>query len=240
MSGTVAIMSQQTGRYAAFSVCLTKLQAPPNTTIDWVFTTDVAGGRNTLVSRALEIGAEWVFFLDDDQSFRPDLLMRLLAHDLPIVSALYMQRAGGHGPLAYSERTKDNTYTQIDLTQLPGEGLLKVKACGAGGLLVRSEVFRAMKDHEHQSWFQYGLVYGEDWNASEDIIFCEKAEKAGFEVFVDLGCPIGHMAPTAIWPSFIDNQWCVGFQVADGTKLYVPIGPTQEEPATSYEEVARQ
>lgn len=237
MSGSISIMAQQSGRYSAFAVCLTQLQTPPNTNIDWVFTTDVAGGRNTLVQRALDIGSEWVLFLDDDQTFRPDLLMRLLSHEKDIVSALYMQRAGGHGPLAYSERTKDNTYTQIDLTQLPGEGLLKVKACGAGGLLVRSEVFRAVAEI-YPSWFQYGLVYGESWNASEDIIFCEKAQKAGFEVFVDLGCPIGHMAPTAIWPQFIDGQWCVGFQVADGTKLYAPIGPSQEEPAPSYEEVA--
>ena len=227
-------MAQQTARYSAFAVCLTQLRTPPNTKVDWVFTTDVAGGRNTLVKRALENGAEWVLFLDDDQSFPPDLLMKLLAHEKDIVSALYVQRAGGHGPLAFSERTKDNTYTQIDLTSLPGEGLLKVHACGAGGLLIRSEVFRAI--HE-DTWFQYGLVFNETWNASEDIIFCEKAHKAGFEVFVDLGCPIGHMAPTAIWPQFIDNQWCLGFSVADGTQLYVPIEPKQAEPAR-YEEVA--
>ena len=235
MSGSVCIMAQQTARYSAFAVCLTQLRCPPNTKIDWVFTTDVAGGRNTLVKRALESGAEWCLFLDDDQSFPPDLLLKLLSHEKDIVSALYVQRAGGHGPLAFSERTSDNTYTQVDLTALPGEGLLKVHACGAGGLLIRSEVFHAISDKP--TWFQYGLVFNETWNASEDIIFCEKAQKAGFEVFVDLGCPIGHMAPTAIWPQFIDNQWCLGFSVADGTQLYVPIEPQQEEPAR-YEEVA--
>ena len=235
MSGSIAIMAQQTARYSAFSVCLTQLRTPPNTKIDWVFTTDVAGGRNTLVKRALDNGAEWVLFLDDDQSFSPDILLKLLAHERDIVSALYVQRAGGHGPLAFSERTPDNTYTQIDLTSLPGEGLLKVHACGAGGLLIRSEVFHAIDSEP--TWFQYGLVFNETWNASEDIIFCEKAQKAGFEVFVDLGCPIGHMAPTAIWPQYIDNQWCLGFSVADGTQLYVPIEPKPEEPAR-YEEVA--
>lgn len=237
MSGSVCIMAQQTARYTSFAVCLTRMQVPPNTQIDWVFTTDVAGGRNTLVKRALEIGSEWVLFLDDDQTFRPDLLMRLLSHEKDIVSALYVQRAGSHGPVAFSHRNdENNTYTQIDLNELPGDGLLKVKACGAGGLLVRTEVFHAI-DPDNPTWFQYGLVKDEDWNAAEDIIFCEKAQKAGFEVFVDLGAPIGHMAPTAIWPQFIDGEWCLGFQVADGTQLYVPIGPSPEEPAR-YEEVA--
>ncbi len=228
-------MAQQTARYSAFSVCLTQLKSPPNTKVDWVFTTDVAGGRNTLVQRALETGAEWVLFLDDDQSFPPDILMRLLNHDKDVVSALYVQRAGQHGPIAFSDRNEDGTYNRINLPELPGTGLLKVRAVGAGGLLVRSEVFRAIDSEP--TWFRYGRVEGEDWDAAEDIIFCEKAQKAGFEVFVDLGCPIGHMAPTAIWPQFIDNQWCLGFSVADGTQLYVPIEPPQEAPA-SYEEVA--
>ena len=233
MSGSVCIMAQQTARYSAFAVCLTQLRTPPNTKVDWVFTTDVAGGRNTLVKRALDIGSEWVLFLDDDQSFPPDLLLKLLAHERDVVSALYVQRAGGHGPIAFSHRNEHGLYERLDLTTLPGDGLLKVRAVGAGGLLVRSEVFHAIDSEP--TWFRYGQW--EEFDAAEDIIFCEKAQKAGFEVFVDLGTPIGHMAPTAIWPQFIDNQWCLGFSVADGTQLYVPIEPQPEEPAR-YEEVA--
>lgn len=236
MSGTVAIMAQQTARYSAFAVCLTQLGTPPNTKIDWVFTTDVAGGRNTLVKRALEVGSEWVLFLDDDMSFPPNLLFDLLAHEKDVVSALYVQRAGEHGPIAFSHRDESNLYHRIDLKQLPAEGLLKVRAVGAGALLVRTEVFDAIDSEP--TWFRYGRVDGEDWDAAEDIIFCEKAQKAGFEVFVDLGLPVGHMAPTAIWPQFIDNEWCLGFSVADGTKLYIRIEPQQEEPAR-YEEVAK-
>lgn len=221
MSGTVGVIAQDNNRYTMFGVCLTQLSHPPNTRIDWGISTDIPGARNTLVQRSLEIGSEWIFFIDDDQVFPPDTLVRLLEHDVDIVSALYLRRAGNHHPVAFSHRREDGLYESLDLTKLPGEGLLKVHACGAGGLLIRSEVFRAISDEP--DWFEHGRVHGTDWNAAEDIIFCEKANAAGFDVYVDLGTPIGHMAPSAIWPSFVDQEWCLGFSVADGTRLYVPI-----------------
>ena len=236
MSGTIGLVCQSQARYSAFLACLEMLQRPTNTRFDMVQTTDIPGGRNTIVQRALDNGSEWVLMLDDDHVFPPDFLWKLLSHEKPIVSGLYLARAGMHEPIAFSHRLEDGLYERINLLTLPHEGLLKVKAVGAGGLLIRSEVFWAID--ENPTWFEHGRVLGEDWNAAEDIIFCEKAERAGFDVFVDLGARMGHMAPSAIWPEFIDNQWCLGFSVADGTQLYVPIEPKQADPASSYEEVA--
>lgn len=237
MSGSVGIVAQDNNRYTMFSVCLTQLAHPPNTRIDWGISTDIAGARNTLVQRSLDIGSEWILFLDDDQVFPPNTLMSLLAHEEDIVSALYLRRAGDHAPVAFSHRREDGLYEPLDLSELPGEGLLKVHAAGAGGLLIRSEVFRAISDEPN--WFEHGRVPNTDWNAAEDIIFCEKANAAGFNVYVDLGTPIGHMAPSAIWPSFVDKEWCLGFSVADGTRLYVPIEKTTAGTAAdSKEEVA--
>lgn len=205
-----------------FSVCLTQMKHPPNTRIDWGISTDIPGARNMLAQRAMDVGAEWILYVDDDHVFAPDLLMNLLAHEQPIVSALYLRRAGDHSPLAFSHRDPDTKlYVPIDLTQLPGEGLLKVRATGAGGLLIRTEVFRAIDSEP--TWFEHGRVHGTDWNAAEDIIFCEKAQRAGFDVYVDLDSPIGHMAPSAIWPSYLDGEWCLGFSVSDGTRLFCPI-----------------
>ena len=221
MSGTIGIIAQDNNRYTMFSICLTLLRHPPNTRIDWGISTDIAGARNSLVQRSLEAGSEWILFLDDDMVFPDDLLLKMLAHEKDIVSALYMRRAGDHSPLAFSHRNEEGLYEAVDLTQLPGEGLLKVHATGAGGLLIRSEVFRAIS--AEPNWFEHGRVKDRDWNAAEDIIFCEKANEAGFDVYLDLGAPIGHMAPSAVWPSFVDKEWCIGFSVADGTRLYVPI-----------------
>jgi hypothetical protein len=217
MSGTVAVVAQDSARYTMFSVCLTQLKHPPGTRIDWGISTYVPGARNTLVRRSLEEGADWILFLDDDQIFAPDLLMNLLAWDKPVVSALYLQRAGSHEPVALNR--EEGGYRPIDLKTLPGEGLLKVDAVGAGGLLVRTDIFR-MEDR--WDWFSYSQDES-GWAASEDVIFCERLARLGIDVYVDLATTMGHMAPSSIWPSYIDKEWCFGFSVSDSTRVFVPI-----------------
>lgn len=217
MSGTLGIIANDAGRYTLFSVALTQLKHPPNTRVDWALCTDMTRGRNMLVERSLEMGSEWILFMDDDHVFPSDILLRLLSHDQPIVGSLYLRRHSPFAPNAFLHLNDDFSYQPIDLTTLPQEGLLKVKAVGTAGMLIRSEVFREIAE----PWFEYGQVG--KWGASEDIVFCEKAAEAGFEVFVDLGAKLGHMAPCAIWPSWVDQEWAVGFSVADGTSLYCPI-----------------
>ena len=233
MSGTVGIVANDESRYTLFPVCLSQLEHVPGTKIDWALSTDIVRGRNKLVERMLETDSEWLFFIDDDHVFPGDILARLLAHERDVVGSLYLRRQAPFSPLAFSHK-EDGLYHTINLQELPGEGLLKVQAVGTAGLLVRREVFEAVGT----PWFEYGKT--ERWDASEDIIFCEKAIAAGFDVFCDLGAHLGHMTPTAIWPSWVDQEWAVGFSVADGTRLYIPIETptTASNAADSKEEVA--
>ena len=225
MSGTIAIAAGENARYTMFYVSLTQLKHPPNTQIDWALGTDVTWQRNELVCRSLEIGSEWILFLDDDHVFQSDLLLRLLSNEQDIVGCVYLRRHKPFAPNAFSHRNEDGTYQPIDLTELPNEGLLKVAAVGTAGMLIRSEVFRAIPE----PWFEYGQVG--KWTASEDIVFCEKAAEAGFEVFVDLSAQLGHLAPQAIWPGWVDEEWAVGFSVAHGLRLYCPIEKAETEVA---------
>lgn len=221
MPGTIAIIAQDTARYTLFSVCLYQIKHPPQTSIDWGLSTDVAGARNELVRRALDRGSEWVLFIDDDHVYPSDLLNRLLSHEKDVVSALYLRRARPFSPLAFTGCENGNQYIPLELTGLAQQGLLRIHAAGAGGLLIRSHVFEAIPE----PWFEYGRV-GE-WHASEDIIMCEKISAAGFEIYVDLEAQLGHLSPSAIWPSYVDDQWSVGFTVADGLKFYSPFGTKQ-------------
>jgi cellulose synthase/poly-beta-1,6-N-acetylglucosamine synthase-like glycosyltransferase len=221
MSGTVGIVAGDTGRYTLFSVALTQMISPPNTKLDWALSTDIAGARNSIVQRALDSGSEWVFFMDDDHVYPADILTRLLKHEKDMVCAMYLRRAGTFSPVAASGRGEDGLYDSIDLTTLPDKGLLKIWASGGAGMLIKSEVFRAISDQP--DWFEYGRVKDRDWHASEDFIFCEKVQEAGFDIFLDLEAQLGHLAPCAIWPSWVDQEWAVGFSVADGLRLYCPI-----------------
>jgi hypothetical protein len=228
MSGLVGVIANDTGRYSLFTFCLTMLRKPVNTPIQPALTSDRILGRNKLAKIAQEQGAEWLLFLDDDHVFPPDLLLRLLAHEEMIVGSLYLQRMLPFAPVCFAEKTEDERYIPIDLTSLPEEGLVEVCAIGTGGMLIRSEVFRALE----YPWFEHG-------RASEDLIFCDRAREAGFPIYCDLGSRLGHMTPTAIWPSWVDQEWVVGFSVADNFSLYVPIEtPSGHAPADLKEEVA--
>lgn len=211
MSGTVGIIANDNARYTLFAVALTQLQAPPNTAIDWSVTSDRIYGRNKLTERALERGAEWLLFIDDDHVFPNNIVKRLLAHDVGIVGSLYLQRMMPFKPVCYTSVTSEGTFGSIDLTKHGEDDLVEVVAVGTGGMLIRSEVFHKMDF----PWFEHGV-------ASEDLIFCLKARDLGFPIYTDLGCRMGHMLPSAVWPSF-DEGWNVGFTVADNFRINVTI-----------------
>src|SRR5947208_1793411 len=107
MSGTVGVIASDWGRATLFTTSLTTLRTPVNTSLDWALTSDRIIGRNKLAQRAIDAGAEWLMFIDDDHTFPKDLLLRLLAHDKPVVGALYMQRMVPFAPIAYSHKTAD-------------------------------------------------------------------------------------------------------------------------------------
>lgn len=216
MSGCVGVIANDAGRYTLFSMALSQLQKPVNTQALWHITSDRIMGRNGVVKDALAVGAEWLLFLDDDHTFPPDTLMRLLSHDLPVVGALYLQRQKPFRPIAYSEKA-GTWYKHLRLPDLPNEGLVPVRAMGTGGMLIRSEVFRQIE----YPWFEHGL-------ASEDLMFCDKVHELGIEMFIDAGVRLGHLATSAMWPSYWQGKWTVGFHLADGFALHAPIAEDDE------------
>jgi len=50
---------------------------------------------------------------------------------------------------------------------------------------------------------------------SEDIGFCQRARQAGFQCYVDLDVPIGHLAAVTITPIWDTGRWRVGLRVGN-------------------------
>lgn len=217
MSGTVGIPANDAARYTLFFACLTGLLTPTNTQVRWAFGSDRIRGRNNLVRESLEVGSEWLWFLDDDHAFAPDLLLRLLAHEKDIVTPVYLQRMMPFAPVVYTGQEGPD-FEALFLPDYPIDaGLVPVHSAGTGGMLIRSEVFRAIEE----PWFEHG-------HASEDLIFCEKARDAGFEIHCDLQAHLGHLTSAVIWPAVAEGKWGVGFTIADQMRLTVPIGTREE------------
>ena len=218
MTGVVGVACSDLGRFSQFSECLANLQKPDGlTVVKFEVGIDVAVNRRNVVRFALEKEADWVWFVDDDMLFAPDHLMKLLAWNQPVVASLYLNRKPPYYPVAYNRRfiqeNGDPAWNPIDLDGAPHEGLADVVAAGTGGLLVRSEVFRAL---EYDSWFKRA-------GAGEDMSFCARAVEAGFPMFVDLGARMGHISNYSVWP-IPGKKWTAGIAVAEGYMLALDLG----------------
>lgn len=190
---------------------------------------DRSVGRNTLVRRSLERGSEWILFLDDDQTFSPDLLTSMLAVEQPVVAALYMQRMSPFFPIAFASKdddvefgsrvrsTSEGSYWPLDLRNHGPRELVQVRAAGTGGMLIRSEVFRELG--MNINWFVHTT------RMSEDIFFCDLLWEAGIPLYVHTGCTMGHLAPAVVHPVYdpVIEEWTAGLQFSMTTSIQIPI-----------------
>jgi len=145
----------------------------------------VAWQRNTI---ARQMEGDWLCYIDSDQVFAPDTLLRLLAWQRPIVGALI---AGRHSPFPICALRGMHS---LPYEEVPAEGLVEVDAVGTGFMLIDRAVFNRLD----APWFEVGQINPE--RAGEDTYFCQKAREAGFSIAVDCGAVVGHHTGAVIWP----------------------------------------
>lgn len=165
----------------------------------------LAQSRTALWRGAEEAGADYLLFLDSDQTFPPDALLRLLARKLPVVGAHYPQRVAG--PPVSCGWGLDGKPIR---TPRPGMGVEEVKHLGLGLCLIDMRVapaalsaqaakegranyyplFAALPDPEGRRHPNGMDVFG-----GEDAYFFDKLRAAGIPAHVDhdLSCEIGHI-----------------------------------------------
>lgn len=161
--------------------------------------TNVSHNRNQLAKVFLEGGWEWLWFIDDDMTFEPDILDRLMAvadeKERPIVGALCFARLRGEQQevvaTIYNLAEKDGEFKLVRQTGYPRDQLVRVTATGTGCLLVHRRVFieLAKRWQTPWPWFDYtewghqfsswGKIPGTDVeyagpgdHIGEDITFC--------------------------------------------------------------------
>lgn len=152
--------------------------------------TSVAKARQGLVEDALAERCSHLLFLDTDQVFPPWTAHCLAEHKAPIVAANIATKIIPAGPTARAYNAEwrggDPVYTDKESPRLQ-----KVWRVGTGIMLINLGVFTNMpKPWFIERWDDEGQeIVGEDW------YFCEKAEAAGFGIFVDhvLSRAVGHV-----------------------------------------------
>lgn len=195
MSGVIGISTADTGRYSVFYASLEGIQLPSEP-IQKVFARSavISENRNAITKHALESGADWVLYLDDDHILSRDVLIRLLDSGKDVISAHYVQRQPPFGPVAMSHELPDGKFIRkaLDPTE---NGIVSVAAAGAGCLLVRRRALEALEP----PYWTLGQISASSWG--DDLHFCSRLRKAGFEIFVDLSNPIGHLMTGTVWPT---------------------------------------
>lgn len=162
---------------------------------------NVAGPRNELCEIFLAGDADWLWMVDADMQFEPDVVDRLVgaAHPVerPLVGGLCFAVRPEQGHTAWDVRYQvwptlfgvtDGVVHQF--LDYPPNQLVQVDATGAACLLIHRSVLEGVtSDHPHR-WFRESRMGAQP--VSEDITFCLQAGAAGFPLHVHTGIETKH------------------------------------------------
>lgn len=135
--------------------------------------------RNLIASWVVK-SYDYLFAVDYDISFEPLTLVRLLQHDLDVVSGLYIQRKPGEHILEIYRTAENGDQYNVPVCFLRNE-LEPIDACGFGCVLVKREVLEAVG--YPQFFYTHALEHKDA--ISEDVYFCNKARALGFKIYAN-------------------------------------------------------
>ena len=199
MKVLIGVPTAEYARRADFYDYFNMLEKPEGTIITFCHGQSPARNRNLIIQQALEHNCTHVFFLDDDVAFKPDTLMRLLSHNVNMVTGLYLMRNYPHRPILFDYSNDKGECHHVTLEQQTG--LIEVVNTGLGCVLINTEVFKAME----KPWITLGELERDHW--CDDISFFNRARAAGFKLFCDFSILVGHFASVTVWPNMIDGNW---------------------------------
>lgn len=157
--------------------------------------------RERFAESVLELDADYLLMVDDDMLAPPDLFFKLVANDKDICAALAFTRNPDHKPVIYDviegkdPMTKQPYYINKFAMNYPRNTLVECDAVGFGAVLIKRKVIEAMKTPRFMGMMGCG----------EDITFCYKAKKLGFQVWMDTRIKLGHLgAPTIVTEDYSD------------------------------------
>lgn len=145
-----------------------------------MFLSLVGMARERIVERALEWGADYVFWCDDDMIIPNSSLLSLYRNQKDICGALAFTSREPIMPVIYKFKKSFDEEKQREITDISvvedyqRDTLQQVDAIGSGVVLVTADAYRKMG----KPWYSsYGL--------GEDIFRCHRAAEHGIEVWVD-------------------------------------------------------
>lgn len=200
--------------------------------------TFVCKARHMIADAAIKMGADYLFWVDDDAVVKPELLDKLVAHDKDIVITPYPMRRPPYncGVLRCNadiegieeenvEWTKG--WTNLEWSEM-NQGLVEVDGGGTHAMLTKTSIYGPPKK-EGETVKQYmeanpGKVpfpwfvlapYG----GTEDMYFCTKGRIHGVKIYCDTDEEAGHLG----YPQVVSSRNGVVWQKKFGQQTVEDI-----------------
>lgn len=208
----IALSAAETSRYTSANVTVANLDRPHGSEVVPFISMSVPQNLNAAAETLLASSHEWLFLVNDDQLYNPGTLIRLLAHQQPIVTGLTTLRTYPFLPAIYGTRLDDGIPRPIYLK--PGmRGLIPIHYCGDHSLLIHRRVIEAMRAPR---WATRTDAWASPDAVQHDVIFCDGVRAAGFEILCDLETPVGHLAVVPLVPQRdAQGVWTTGLRLSN-------------------------
>jgi hypothetical protein len=200
LSGTIGVCAQDASRFTEFALALGRLDLPADWQIVGALNYDLAHARNFLAG---EFTGDHLWLVDDDHTFRPDILKRLLSHGVDLVGPLCLGRRSPYPMCPRRNGKPINPETP---------GLTEVDETGGAGLLIHRRVFKQVE----YPWFAHGNT-ADGGHISDDQYFTRKARAAGVKVHVDTSLTMPHINLAFIEPVHDEQGWATKITVGGGS-----------------------
>ena len=140
---------------------------------------------------------DYLFAVDSDIVLPQDCLVKMLKHDVDVVSGIYIQRIPGQENIEVYKSGPNGSQLRATLEELQPPGLYPVAAVGFGCVLVKSDVLRKIGYPQ----FVYHAALTMQGTVSEDTDFCKKAIQVGAKLFVDSSIICDHIGSRVFCPT---------------------------------------
>lgn len=172
----------------------------------------ITTARNGLVSDFLSSDADALLFIDADVIVKADQVLRLFALSLgkDITAGIYPRR-GMDRKFFLDYHLDENGALNFD-----EHGLLRIKRIGTGFMMIQRHVLETMIAR-HPEWAYYNNVENRTDYAvfdlaivdgqyfGEDYLFCDRAAKEGFTVYLDPSINLPHIGTAKFERNFEED-----------------------------------
>jgi hypothetical protein len=141
---------------------------------------------------------EYLFMVDDDMTFPPDTLVKLLSHKKEFVCCNAYRKVTPYAPIAQIWNIETEGFNTIHVDPAKGK-IRRISTVGTGVVLIDMDVFNKIPF----PWFEF--AYAPDDNKEnkhliegmvligEDMNFCFKTANARIQLYCDFSIDVGHI-----------------------------------------------